>query len=188
MSWTTVFINALKEWDETCTDKRMKIEDACFFLGFPIGQKTPERNMDLRSLEERINYLVNQEGFVEEFLINSLINEMSNHLNREINHLGEAIINNEALTKIYEEKHGEPSPQIKNLVERIKNKPYIYSAEESIDVWNEIIQREFSLSRRRDLRNQELLKSREGMKAFMERVPEEERKKTIGEIFDKYSE
>ncbi|MCM2532180.1 hypothetical protein NDK43_06930 [Neobacillus pocheonensis] len=186
MSWIDVFIGALKEWDETCKNKRIKIEDACFFLGTVIGQKDIKNNMNIQSLEKRLKYLVYQESFVEEFLVNSLINEMSHHLSNEICHLGEAIINNESLGKRYEEEHGEPFPLTKNMLEEIKDLSYIYKAEESIDVWNEIIQREFSLRRRRTLKKEEFLKEKENLQNFFKQIPEDDKGKSIGELFDKY--
>ncbi|MDF1510582.1 hypothetical protein PZE06_20830 [Robertmurraya sp. DFI.2.37] len=188
MSWTEKFINALEEWDARTPSKRGTINDNCFLLGYAIGIKDMDKSMSLFELKNRIDYLVREVKIAEEFLINSLIQEMSKNLNSEITNHGEAIINSLNVNRKFQEKHGETSDNFSKHLDRLTDVSYTINAEECIDIWNEIVNREFSLRNCRDLRNKEFQKGFKDYETFYSSLSEEEKNKTFGELREKDAE
>lgn len=77
MSWTDAFIDSLKDWNELCAVKNIKLEDVLGQIGYRIGQQGLVDNSTLEGLEDRINFLVTKERMDERFLIESLINQVT---------------------------------------------------------------------------------------------------------------
>lgn len=158
MSWTKTFIHSLDQWNENCLNKNMELEDILFQLGYFIGQKDMITDLRLSGFEDRINYLVREEKMKESFLIQALLNETTILLTRMITNLGEAICTNEQVDNSIREEHGASIPQVKKTIEKLKDKSYIIIAEYQIDVWNKIVQENFSLNNKRKLEAEDFSK------------------------------
>ena len=122
----------------------------------------------------------------EKFLVEALIHEMTNFLTRLVNNLGEAIINNENMAKIYDEKGHTDNNLPREKLAELKTMQYIYNSEEVIDSWNKIISVNFSLAKKRDLDRIEFTKRSSELKEFIDSIPDEDRDKPMKELFEKY--
>lgn len=185
MSWTDLFINSLQEWEEQCIDKNKELKDIIFELGYTIGQKDALDKLELQDLKERINELVNREGIKECFLIESLITETTNILKKDINKLGEQISKNERHLKLAQEKNLSID-LIEKKLEELKDIKHIYTAERQIDIWNVIINKNFALTIKRKLADDQSEKENEEIIKNLEQLVNVYPKgTTLGEIREK---
>jgi len=159
MSWTTSLIKSLKEWDEMNPGRSFDLRNINFIVGFVIGEKDLFDDEDLREIEKRLRYLVNDVKIDEEFLINSIINEITRVLRNDINELGEAIIIREGMINDVEENQlAEASGYLVSSLEEMKSLERIVEAEATITDWEKVLLNNFSLSQRRILRQEHLIK------------------------------
>ena len=159
MSWTTSLIKSLKEWDEMNPGRSFDLRNINFIVGSAKGPLAAVVLDDLREIEKRLRYLVNDVKIDEEFLINSIINEITRVLRNDINELGEAIIIREGMINDVEENQlAEASGYLVSSLEEMKSLERIVEAEATITDWEKVLLNNFSLSQRRILRQEHLIK------------------------------
>lgn len=182
MIWTEELIKSIEQWDNDVPEKNMSIKDVCFMIGYPLGLDSNQENWTTDFIRERIRHLVEKEGLSEKFLVEALILEMTNFLTRLVDTLGESIINNEGMVRVFEENGYTDNNHPKEKLEELKTMRYIYKAEDAIDAWNKIISVNFSRAKKRELDDIEFAKHSSEMKKFIDSIPEEDRHKPMKEL------
>lgn len=158
MNRTDTFLSCLKHWDETTENKSMTLDSINFHLGYILGLGNESLKATLQDINDRIVYLTTSERVQGKFLIYSLINEVENLFKHDLNHLGEAIITNEAMNQSYLDEFGVVPDHVKSALERLKSKEHIFKCEHQLDSWRIIISTQFTISKERQWSNEEFLK------------------------------
>lgn len=169
MSWTSTLIKSLKEWDEMNPGRSFDLRNINFIVGFVIGAQDLFEDDDLSGLEKHLRYLVNDLKIDEEFLINSIINEITRVLRNDINELGEAIIIREGMINdLIENQLAEASGYLVTSLEEMKSPERIVEAEATITDWEKVLLNNFSLIQRRLLRQEHSIKADERIRKSFE--------------------
>ncbi|MEK4303605.1 hypothetical protein [Oceanobacillus sp. FSL K6-0251] len=187
MSWTKEFLDSLKQWDEETPDKKHTINDIVAWIGMTIGaeMKYEVEEWTLDYLEERIRYLVDEVSIDEQFLIDSLINVVTERLKNYNAERGENIVREEKVIKEYEKEGMEVPTSAYERLERLKSDEDIMKSNYVLSVWESIISINFSLINRKMMISKEAKASYEKHKSFFDSLPEKDKDKTIGELVKK---
>lgn len=157
MNRLDTFLSCLKHWDEATENKATTLDSINFHLGFILGLGDDSLSAKLQDIHDRIVYLTNTEKLQEKFLIYSLLNEVENTLEHQLNNLGEAIVNNEVMNQSYLDEYGEIPDHAKSTIDRLKSKEHIFKCENQLDSWRKIKNTHFTISQERSWSNQEFL-------------------------------
>ncbi|AXI09179.1 hypothetical protein CV093_10215 [Oceanobacillus sp. 143] len=155
MNRNEAFIASLKEWSNSISNGEQELKGLTFHLGYSIGVKGLEASID--KLEERINYLVSNGIIKKKFLIDGLIREVDNYLNRKIYFLGESIVNNEYLQESYLNDF-DIVPEHAQRKSKEDIKISIIESEQQIDQWNRIKSTYFTRLNEREWQDENIRK------------------------------
>ncbi|CEI81291.1 hypothetical protein BN997_01109 [Oceanobacillus oncorhynchi] len=187
MTWTNVFVETLKEWGEAIPEGTITSEDLAIYLGMTLGTGTglddPEGSIE--NLKDRIDYLVNEQSIVEQFLIESLLKFTSDYLESLNNNRGFRIISEENVIKTFEKNESEIPKAVKKTFEKAKSVEDYYKCEVVISQWEKIVANNFSRIKRTELVRKDMQSSMDRHDRFMDSLSEEDKDKTIGELRDK---
>ncbi|WP_407268930.1 hypothetical protein [Radiobacillus sp. PE A8.2] len=140
------FLSGLQEWSSSINNGEKELSELIMSLSQSLGGKLFTK--DIKQFEERIRYLVKEVKIGEMFLVNSLINEVDNVLNRRINSLGEKLSFNEFSQELDRAEFGIVTNMNKqNDYETVREN--IENYEEQIDKWNFVKSSYFTKSKER---------------------------------------
>lgn len=165
MSWnpTEALFMSIDEWEKEATPWVTNKSSIYFELNFKLGVE----GMDVNKLKDRISYLIDNEKIHEDFLIKSLIKEVTELLQHQIEGQGAAIITNESFLlnmPKYAEKIKVTSEEVKEntikmheeILDRLKQPDYHIQAQLELDVWNHIIAKNYSKTKRKEWEEREM--------------------------------
>lgn len=182
MERTKEFLKVLEIWREDCNFENDIFDQYLMLISGNIGISVFEDNK-MEALENRINRLVTDFGFREEFLVYSLINGMTKLLSDDIEKTGERIIHIES---VINNSNGKVPNGINQTLERIKNKDHLLIKEKALDSWRILISSHFTKMNERIWSENDTNKNIDNIKGFMKenQIPENT---SLGELREKFS-
>lgn len=161
MAYIDAFINSLKEWDEVTSDQKdTRLDELVSVLLLQLGSYSFKdkdyRSNSLQKLKERLDYLVENERIFEHILTYGLISLTTNYFEDAIYKRYNHIESNEHLYEQAKDKFGEDntSKGFLEIAERLKSKEYGINIENELDVWNQVVAKNFSRGNKRKLENE----------------------------------
>ncbi|MGD6845246.1 hypothetical protein ACQCVH_22340 [Bacillus infantis] len=139
------FIESLCRWSKEVTEKSI-IKRTLVIVGFDLGLDVDEKD-DIEKIKKRLQFLIQDTGLSEEFLILSLADRVSYHLKNELSTHGQAIILNEKLISRNKESGMGPRTEVmESTLNILKDRKYILNQEYAIDRWEKIKAETFTLA------------------------------------------
>lgn len=134
------FIEALKKWNEITEEKALDFSSLLFLISFDIGIRSKdavrgrETDKAIKLLEERINYLINNEKMSEIFIIKSLTDLVTRHFKYRIETHGDSLS--------FYLKAVEVQPEMEDFresIDRLKSYNYFLNVKNDYFRWQEIV-------------------------------------------------
>ncbi|MEH7342741.1 hypothetical protein V7122_02455 [Bacillus sp. JJ1532] len=146
MTRTESLIEALKEWDETTLDKTLELRDLVFLVGFQIGMDIIDEEEPLVTLKKTIEDILIKTQMFESFLINALVQAVTNNLKHNYENLDTAIERNERLLQraIEHNRSHDMVQTIKETLVRLKDPEFTPRSINQLLVWEKITLKTFS--------------------------------------------
>ncbi|MEI2341624.1 hypothetical protein [Priestia megaterium] len=150
MTRTEKFIESLEEWKVLSGLDEEEYKSYLGEFSFLIGGPSFLRLEGVDSLKQRIDFLINDQGIKEVFLIYSLVQAVTEFLEKMLRKHGEVIINNESMISSLKKDFGEVPESHEEHLKYLKDKKSIFKNEMLADSWKIIINKNFTFFNERN--------------------------------------
>lgn len=178
------FFLALEEWEQaTAGFKTIKLCDLAFLLSYPIGGSSPRPNMPsaeyVRSFRERVVYLLDEQGFQEDFLMTSLVMAVKENLHASLEGHGNMIVTNEYMMEDAEKELGS-SDFLLGKLQELKESTYAARLMWTLDAWERISAVRLGRAQRRRWLDESVSQTAKRLDDIWRGVPEKVREALSG--------